>query len=371
MTKQKSRLWFLSVAAVLLVACSYCLLRFAFLPPRENNTDVTTEASSEPSKPTEPPSPWKTLGENVYYFDPATGNMHTGWLKLGETHYYFHDDGTMATGWHTLNGARYLFDAEGNMITGWYKEGADSYFLRADGTMHAGWLDFEGKRYFFGEDGLMQTGWLKWDTDRYYLHDDGHMAKGEVDIDGTSNFFTSTGKYVVMVNPWHAIPKDYKPDLVKIDGYKFDRSGRDALQQMIDDCCKAGHDCYINNTYRTQGDQQYLWDRGIKKRMNKGMTYEEALTATSQAVAVPGHSEHQIGLAVDIVGTDEMYEWLGEHCWDYGFILRYPADRIPITGIKYEPWHFRYVGIELATELKTLGLCMEEYIAMLTEAEKK
>ena len=105
--------------------------------------------------------------------------------------------------------------------------------------------------------------------------------------------------------------------------------------------------------------------------MNKGMTYEEALTATSQAVAVPGHSEHQIGLAVDIVGTDEMYEWLGEHCWDYGFILRYPADRIPITGIKYEPWHFRYVGIELATELKTLGLCMEEYIAMLTEAEKK
>jgi len=107
----------------------------------------------------------------------------------------------------------------------------------------------------------------------------------------------------------------------------------------------------------------------VAKRMAEGMTYEEACEYTARSVAYPGHSEHQTGLAVDITGTDEMYEWFYEHCWDYGFIVRYPEGKRPITGIIYEPWHFRYVGTELSLELKELNLCMEEYMEMLTQQQ--
>lgn len=92
-----------------------------------------------------------------------------------------------------------------------------------------------------------------------------------------------------------------------------------------------------------------------------------------KVVAVPGTSEHQLGLAVDIVDTnyqilDEAQEntavqkWLMEHSWEYGFILRYPSDKGHITGIIYEPWHYRYVGREAAREMYEQGLCMEEYV---------
>ena len=96
------------------------------------------------------------------------------------------------------------------------------------------------------------------------------------------------------------------------------------------------------------------------------MSYEEAYAVTAQRVAKVGASEHHLGLAVDLDGSSAMEAWMAEHCWDYGFILRYPEGTTELTGIIYEPWHFRYVGTELAQELKALGLCMEAYMEMLT-----
>ena len=92
-------------------------------------------------------------------------------------------------------------------------------------------------------------------------------------------------------------------------------------------------------------------------------------------VARPGTSEHQTGLAVDIVDTsyqilDEgqentpVQQWLMAHCAEYGFILRYPTDKSEITGVGYEPWHYRYVGVEAAREIMANGLCLEEYLAL-------
>ena len=92
-------------------------------------------------------------------------------------------------------------------------------------------------------------------------------------------------------------------------------------------------------------------------------------------MAPPGTSEHQTGLAVDIMATDypvldekqaqtEEQQWLMEHCWEYGFILRYPTDKSSVTGIGYEPWHYRYVGQETAASIYERGLCLEEYIAV-------
>jgi len=407
-TKSKNKLFFIIPAVLALLAGVYCLFHFVF--PAEP-PDLSGWSADNPhqylDRDGKPQLHWQTIDGKTYYFDPATGNMvtgwqeidgnryyfesngvrtcgwlaldaqlyyldddgkmHTGWLSSDGKQYYFSQEGTLATGWQELDSDRYYFLADGTMATGWHAENENKYFFGENGKMHVGWLTLDKKQYFFEETGMMKTGWLTQGEDRYYLKADGSMAIGEVEIDGTPTFFTSKGKYVLMTNPWNPIPKDFRLNLVDIGDYQFDRSGAEALVAMINDCCDAGHDCYINNSYRSHGTQQYLWDNGIEKRMARGMTYEEALADTARSVAVPGHSEHETGLAVDIVGNDALYEWLGTHCWDYGFILRYPDDRIPITGIKYEPWHFRYVGKELSLELKELGLCMEEYITMLTQ----
>ena len=94
---------------------------------------------------------------------------------------------------------------------------------------------------------------------------------------------------------------------------------------------------------------------------------------TKKSVAVPGTSEHATGLAVDIIsseyeelddrqGNTDEQKWLMEHCWEYGFILRYPEEKADITGIIYEPWHYRYVGEETAKEITEQGITLEEYI---------
>ena len=97
------------------------------------------------------------------------------------------------------------------------------------------------------------------------------------------------------------------------------------------------------------------------------MKEEEARAEALKLVAVPGTSEHQLGLALDIISeTDEddtaTWQWLNENCWRYGFILRYPEEKIQITGITYEPWHFRYVGVEAAQEITEQGITLEEYL---------
>ena len=329
-------------------------------------SDDTQETTME--TPTDPPlTGWQEVDGAIYYLG-NDGKPVTGLTDVDGKWYFFHEDGSMQTGWQTVEGETYFFTREG-AVTGWHRDGEDTYYLDAEGKMQTGWLELEKKHYYLGDDGKMRTGWQTLDSDKYYFREDGRMAIGQLEIDGTNRFFTSKGKYVIMPNPWNPVPEDFEPDFVDIEGYKFDISGRDALAAMLKGCRNAGLDCDINNTYRSKATQQYLWDNGIEKRMNQGMTYEEALADTKRAVMIPGHSEHQTGLAVDIDADDDADAWLGEHCWDYGFILRYPDDRESITGIKFEPWHFRYVGTELALELKELDMCMEEYMDMLTKQE--
>jgi D-alanyl-D-alanine carboxypeptidase len=106
-----------------------------------------------------------------------------------------------------------------------------------------------------------------------------------------------------------------------------------------------------------------------------GYSYEKACAITEETLAVPGASEHQAGLSVDIVtlrhqvlndafADTKAGKWLAEHAHEYGFILRYPKDKEEITGINYEPWHFRYVGKEAAEQIYELGCCLEEYVML-------
>ena len=262
--------------------------------------------------------------------------------------------------------------------TGWVKEGGKTYYLREGGSRHIGWLELEGKRYYFDNMGVMQTGWMVLKDDTYYFLSDGSAAKGKVTIDGMSYYFAATGAQIILVNPWNMVPADYKPAIKDIeDGYSIEKVCKEPLEQMLADCRAAGHGVAIVSGYRRHSTQITLYNRKVNYFLDQGLSPAKAREEAGKIVAMPGTSEHELGLAVDLVDTDYMsldeaqentdtQKWLMEHCWDYGFILRYPNNKSEKTGIIYEPWHYRYVGKEVAKELQESGLCLEEYLEQLS-----
>lgn len=178
---------------------------------------------------------------------------------------------------------------------------------------------------------------------------------------------------LILVNPWNPLPEDFSVSCVELrDGQAIDERCYPELQRMMDDCRKAGLSPYICSSYRTYEKQVRLFEENVAELIAQGYTEEEAREKTAQSVARPGTSEHQFGLAVDIVDVSyqvldekqeetQVQQWLMEHSWEYGFILRYPSDKSAITGITYEPWHYRYVGRETAEIIHEKGLCIEEY----------
>ena len=147
----------------------------------------------------------------------------------------------------------------------------------------------------------------------------------------------------------------------------------DAFINMKNAAAAEGIDLMLCSGYRTAEYQQSLFDAEKQKWLDKGSTEEEAYNQAKTVVAVPGYSEHNSGLAADIVtpkhqnldeafGKTDAAKWLFEHAPEYGFILRYPENKQAITGIIYEPWHYRYVGVENAKAITASGLCLEEYL---------
>lgn len=181
---------------------------------------------------------------------------------------------------------------------------------------------------------------------------------------------------LILVNPWNPIPEGYAPELKQVaDEQYMDARCADALLTMLEDCREAGGSPYICSTYRTQQYQQGLYDNKILRLLRAGVDAEAAPAIAAQSVAVPGTSEHQLGLAADII--DQFYanldagqektdtqKWLMENSWRYGFILRYPNGSTEITGIIYEPWHYRYVGERFAKEIYELNVTLEEYLEL-------
>lgn len=244
--------------------------------------------------------------------------------------------------------------------------------------LEPGWLDQDGERYYIDDDGSYHTGWLTLDGDRYYFLSDGTMAKGIVQVPGDcTRYFTSTGKECILVNPWNYVPDDYTVELSKYGDYKVASSCLDDLKQMLADCKSDGKRAIVCSAYRSHSYQEGLYERRVQRFVNEGLSLEEAKIEAAKRVAVPGTSEHELGLAVDIVdinyqNLDEKQEdtaaqkWLMANSWRYGFILRYPNNKSEVTGIIYEPWHYRYVGKELAEEIYNSGLCLEEYFKSLS-----
>ncbi len=181
------------------------------------------------------------------------------------------------------------------------------------------------------------------------------------------------GDLMVLVNKYHGVTRDYEPkDMVTVemsmaawDDIQIKKEAYDAFTKMFNDAASQGYSFCICSGYRSYEYQQEL--------------FENALATQSEAEAhmfsaYPGRSEHHTGLAIDITsesmdwGLSQDFadypegRWLDEHCQDYGFILRYPEGKEDITGYQYEPWHFRYVGVEAAKEIMSKGITFEEYL---------
>ena len=202
--------------------------------------------------------------------------------------------------------------------------------------------------------------------------------KKEKDIDSNISDWE-----LLLVNKNHNVPEGYSVELEEIEeGHQVDKRIAETLRQMLSDARKEGLSPIICSSYRTNAKQQKLYNNKVKEYKRWGCSSEEAEELASYWVAIPGTGEHETGLAVDIVSRDyqildekqeqtDVQKWLIENSYKYGFALRYPTDKKDITMINYEPWHYRYVGIDNATYMKEHNMCLEEYIDYLKQFEEE
>lgn len=176
-------------------------------------------------------------------------------------------------------------------------------------------------------------------------------------------------RFLILVNSKNKIPENYEPELTELsNGQRVDSGIYPELQRMFDDMRAEGIYPVVGEGYRTSSEQQRMLDDKIRTFEKKGYSEKRARAMAEEWVAVPGTSEHELGLAVDInadkdnSSNDEVYEWLYENAYRYGFILRYPIGKTSVTGIDYEPWHYRYVGTDYSEEIAESGLCLEEWL---------
>lgn len=183
---------------------------------------------------------------------------------------------------------------------------------------------------------------------------------------------------LLLVNRDHPLPEDYSiPVFTDLkNGHAVDDRIYPELQAMMDAARAEGLEPFICSSYRPWERQQELYIRKVRSYVSLGHSWETALELAQSWVQKPGYSEHQTGLALDIVDIkhqllDEsqaetpVQQWLMAHCHEYGFILRYPKEKEGITGVNYEPWHYRYVGKEAAEMIMREGICLEEYLASM------
>ena len=368
---------------------------------------------------------WLKLSDGTYFVDPDTGAAASGWTeKDGDTYYltetgkvatglteidgqfyflgqdgkrvsgwtisdgkrYFLTDGIITTGWADTELGRCFFLADGTLGFGWTETDEGRYYLTENGTIGIGWLDTEEGRLwldengqpgsgfvqteegpaYLNESGIAQTGWLEWEGKRLFGQENGILAIGKVVIADQTWYFDSRGWWVPFVNKWNALPDDYEVELAEYGSHKIAAEALEYLKGMIDQIKGLGY-YKVTSIYRSKATQQNIWDRYYNNFRAAGYKKADAERLTGEKVAIPGTSEHHLGYAVDIDGVKPVHNWLAEHSWEYGFIVRYPDGTTEITGIEYEPWHFRFVGLELAKELHELGITLEEYMDMLTE----
>lgn len=193
-------------------------------------------------------------------------------------------------------------------------------------------------------------------------------------------------KYSILVNKQHKVGSDYEPEnLVVPSGcdYQMEQTAAKALSDMLAAARADGYsDLILYSGYRTYSSQKNKFETRTQRYLNEGYSQAQAEEKAGEYIAPPGSSEHHTGLAADVCSSKivskfgylddsfdstEEYKWLREHCAEYGFIMRYRKDAEDITGFLYEPWHYRYIGVEHAKACTELSITYEEYYEMLVK----
>ncbi len=183
-------------------------------------------------------------------------------------------------------------------------------------------------------------------------------------------FVQSNDWRLILVNRENPVPENYTIETTKLRNNQLvDTRIYPDLQSMFDDMRKAKMKPLITSSYRTREQQQKMMDDKIAEFKAQGKGEEEAAQLAEEWVAIPGTSEHELGIAIDITSEKDdadakqaVWDWLKENSYKYGFIQRYPEDKIDITGIANEPWHYRYVGKDSAKRIHEQGVTLEEYL---------
>lgn len=192
--------------------------------------------------------------------------------------------------------------------------------------------------------------------------------------DGTPVIVSPSGDNweLTLVNLQYCLPEGYAPDLaaaVEGSSVQLDARVAPAYQKMYEAAKADGCTLTPYSGYRTYARQEDNYNRRVQNYVEQGFSEADAKAKTQERILPAGCSEHNMGFAMDIVSASadfvstKEFSWLCEHAYEYGFILRYPEDKTAITGVMYEPWHWRYVGEKAAKEMHESGRCLEEYLA--------
>ena len=213
------------------------------------------------------------------------------------------------------------------------------------------------------------------------LEEEYPAASEQSSSDAEQHAVDTTAWNLVLVNFAHRIEDDYAVKTKQIPGGQYvDERIYDAVVQMLEDCEAEGYYPGVSSAYRDVQWQTELYNLEVQEQLAFGYPREEAVRRAKMEVAEPGTSEHHTGLALDMiadgnVSLEEYFEdtdvgkWLANNAYKYGFILRFPKGKEDITGVIYEPWHFRYVGKEAAKEITERGICLEEYLGIIDNVE--
>lgn len=351
--------------------------------------------------------------DNTYYFFDSNGVMLTGWQETPDGIYYLNEDGSAWVGWmEDYNDYRY-FDNTGLMSVGWLDIDDSSFYMDEDGRLVTGWIELEERLdeneierlqkkansenkkliieprnilYYFREDGIMATGWITIDENDYYFQpagqklsngrilSAGQAARGRVQTtDQGVCYFSSNGQLIPLLNKWNTYKSLYNPNLYDKGymGIEMTKECADALAKLMEGARNAGKIPAIRSAYLSEKISNMLYTNAMKTALGEE---KEVLKTVSPA----SYDEHRLGTTVDLMpnayaafdaeklAQDATIKWLMENSWKYGFILRYPKKYEAMTGVPFRPWQYRYVGVDVATEIHNAGTCLEEYIDSLT-----
>ena len=324
-----------------------------------------TSAQTDTSSATT--SGWVKQDGTWYYFDGNGNPVKNAW----QGSYYLKEDGQMAQSewiYDSSYQAWYYLKSDGSYA---YSTWQGNYYLKSDGKMAKGeWLydsSYQAWYYLKSDGSYAYSTW----QGNYYLKSNGKMAVNEwvdggcyyVDTTGLwkanskvsnkGSYYSLQGKYdeIVVANKHYPMSKDYYPG--------ENATAKAAFLKLIAQMKEEGYAISDNYSgFRSYATQAQLYQSYVN---------QEGQAAADRYSARPGYSEHQTGLAFDVIGTDGQLvedssaaQWLLEHAPDYGFVVRYPRGKESITGYMHEEWHLRYIGKE-AKDIAASGLTLEEY----------